>query len=267
MLRTIYTRVQQAGPVLAAVVGVVLVGSIVAMLAADLDHKTADDFRYQLADNLTLMAAVLSFILVFVLTGEVDAPSETGSAHRLWLMIVSAGMGMVAAGALILMAEYFYDEMRAYEIVLGLTIGAAVGVTLYNLWRPLVVGDHYRVGWPDLVALLGAFVLLTLVTLGLRWRAAGSDVLTWVVVPLFLFVMPGLSLGFVLLPEETRWLERLLFATPLAIATQLLILMWLTQLDIPITLAVFFLVSSLVNITGFSVAVLQRLTRSNLEAG
>ncbi len=258
MLNKVHARVRQIRPVLVAAFVVLLFGSILAMFVADLSHKLSGDFRYHLADNLTAVAAVLSFFLAFLLSGEPGEPAEARFAPRVWQIIISAGIGVIVAGAMYLMVYYYYDKVRPYEIVVELATSTAIAAAVYSLLRPAAAGDSYRLERFDPLMMFGAFTLLTVITIVLRWRAAGSDVLTWIVVPPYLFVMPGLSLGLALLPENTHWLERLVLAVPLSITTQLVALVWVVQLGIAVDLTVFFLVSGLINITGFAVVGYQR---------
>ncbi len=83
-----------------------------------------------------------------------------------------------------------------------------------------------------------------------RFLVPGSALLTWVIAPLFVFFVPGLSLAAALLPRSAGWMDYFFFAPPLSLGVALISLLWLNWLAIPATVPVFFLISYIFTLLG-----------------
>jgi hypothetical protein len=116
-----------------------------------------------------------------------------------------------------------YPTLPAYTAVASFVLGAALLAVVYALLDEDSVIDSEKPGFR-----LNIFwVFLISATATMRVVSPGSPVLNWCLTPLFVLVMPGWSLGSVLLPAPAGFLERLLWAPVISLSAQLVALMWL----------------------------------------
>lgn len=186
------------------------------------------DFPYLLAENLLLVAALLSVLLALI-TQRPDAhQGETDHALAPVLVaLVVGGLGIV------LLARY-QEGLSLYDVLLAILLALAVeaGAGLLRAARdeaPAEAAPHFSVG--TLVALGGVLLLTAL----LRLLGPGSALLVYILAPLAVFVAPGLALALALLDADVPPLAYAALAPALSVAVEAVYLAWLAQLGIAIS--------------------------------
>ncbi|MBL8133534.1 MAG: hypothetical protein JNL42_16855 [Anaerolineae bacterium] len=187
------------------------------------------DFPYLLAENLLLVAALLSVLLALI-TRRPDAPNdgETGQS------LAPALVALVVGGLGIVLLARYQEGLSLYDVLLVILLALAVeaGAGLLRTARdeaPAQTAPRFSVG--TLVA-LGGVLLLTVL---LRLLGPGSALLVYVFAPLAVFVVPGLALSLALLDADTPPLAHAALAPALSVAVEAVYLAWLAQLGIAIS--------------------------------
>lgn len=252
MLSNVYARVRNWSLVLANAVGLMLVVCCVLLLVADMERKPANDSMILLADNLAIVTAALSGVLAVLLLAR---PAEATPTFKQSTIPTLAGIaaGLLTAGTLLTILHNFYSELTPHDIALGVALCIGIGFTVNTLLAPFAERHARPAPHVPLWTLLAGVIIFTGLGIFLRWQFAGSTVLTWVIAPANLFVLPGICLGMLLLPNQTRWTERLILAPPLAIAALLVTLSWLLLFGIPASLGVLVMVGSLISLTALAI--------------
>lgn len=243
---------------LASVVGtMVSLGSLLLLCAVTV-NAGHDALLFAVADNLLIAGAVLSLFLALARIEE--SPVILGDYDYKVMMFPATS----AISATIAATIVRYGGFRAYEFTVALLVGLGVALLPFVLAEGSLIASTEPLSRRALLTM--HFLLLPIIISGilLRYAAPGSDLLTWVIAPIYVFMVPGMSLGAALHPASTRWLERLCWGPPLSLAAQLISLMWLNWLAIPTTIPVFFLISGVFTLIGFWVVAFRRGEREAL---
>lgn len=235
---------------LAGGLGILLVIACLVMLAADVSRQSPQSFLYALADNLFVACAVLALLLALVAPAQraVGVGGEGSTGRQL---AVSVGVGAAVAAVALALVAVAGRAVGLHSVTLSVALGVGIGLVVLSLLRPLAAaGWREPVGIRYAAWLYGALAALVLVGAVLRWLWPGDDLLTWVIVPVDFLLVPGLSLGLVLLPRSASWPERLLYAVPLSLSFHVVSLMWFDLLGIPVTMPLFYLLAGAVALAG-----------------
>lgn len=177
----------------------------------------------RLSDASFVAAAVLSIVLALGRSRSKFGPPPSALVAGL----VALGGASAAFGAVVVHSR----ELDLYTKVAAGLLGASLLALTVAIRddAPLAAASAR----PSLLDPVWVFV--TGSAIALRFLSPDSAWLEWVVAPVFVMVMPGWSLGALLLPIETGWMERLFWAPVLSIGALVLALIWLDWAGITIT--------------------------------
>lgn len=222
-----------------------MLGSV-GVVAAEAQIIPYTHFLYLAAENLLAVSVVLALALAFTLA---PTPLPGRFTHPAYIATL-AGI-LSAAGSLALVLNAGGDYLL-YQAVIALLIGAAVGALSYIM---LTEVDAARTaGKPAPLLLYAALAALLLIAGALRLVAPGSAALTFIFAPLLYFLVPGLALTFALLPRDAPWLDHLVYAAPISIGAQFIVVAWCVQLGIALTPLLVYVSASVIIVVGFGVA-------------
>jgi hypothetical protein len=251
-----------------------IVGSTFLLIADMMTKRRYDDQLFAIADNLFVVSAILSCIMVLVFARSDKSIDIVWPRQR--RLITSFIIGAISVLVELAVTSFYYDSMGLYQLIFSIIIGINTGIIVFNMTtsrslaghQPLVsevisLPTQYKDASPEAIPaelsislsriykIYGVLLLLIVAAIVLRVVAPGTTILVWFEAPLNMFLVPGLSLAIAVLPSSARWLEWFLFAPALAIGTQLTGLVWLDLIGIPAKVPVFFLLTTLITLAGF----------------
>lgn len=200
----------------------IVAGSVSLMISQTLRLDFASPGA-RLSDASFVAAAVLSLVLALGRPRPKSGPPPSALAAGLVALCGAAA----AFGAVVVHS----GELDLYTKVAAGLLGAsllALAVAIRDDASPAAASAR-----PSLLDPLWVFIAGS--AIALHFLSPGSIWLEWVVAPVFALIMPGWSLGALLLPVETGWMERLFWAPVLSIGALAVALIWLDWVGITIT--------------------------------
>jgi len=229
---------------------IILLGSW-SITLAESANAARDDLLYILGDNFFVVAGVLAVVLVIVQNPRSWTPDARISAGR-WQWLAFTTVPFIP----LLLVLFRQSSQRSFEILAALALGASIAVLLWSF------RSAHRVESPPprsvSVAMIALIALILIAGIVLRFSASGSSLLLWAIAPLLILVAPGLSLSAALLPKDAGYLEQALYAVPLSVTAQLIVILWMNLLGVTISTPIVFGVAGVLILGGLSVAVLRR---------
>lgn len=181
---------------------------------------------YIFGENVLIVGCIASVLLVLTRVPN----SEANDAAQGIPFRTSAALGVGAfGGAALLLARQ--GGLDVYNATIGLLIALSLFIALN---APSTDETAEARGWGIRFrsSAVGITAVLALTCL-LRLLASPSDLLTYVLAPLTVFILPGLALA--LKDEETPVYVHIALIPALSIASQLIVVAWLLWLRIPLT--------------------------------
>jgi hypothetical protein len=226
-----------------------ILGSV-GVAAAEAQIISYTHFVYLAAENLLAISVVLAVALAFTL---MPPPLPTPLSHPAYIAVIAGVVSALASLALVLIAGGDYVP---YEALIALLMGAAVGGLSYVA---LTDADAARTaGQPAPILLYAALAALLVIAGALRLIAPGSPLLTFVFAPILYFLLPGLALTFALLPHAARLIDHLVYAAPISIGAQFIVVAWCVQVGIALTPLLIYVGASAIIVIGFGIALIRQ---------
>ncbi|NDJ61263.1 MAG: hypothetical protein GYB67_09070 [Chloroflexi bacterium] len=228
------------------ILALLIAGGSLLLILADATNVASADPLYMLGDNFFAVSAALSLLLVVLLPpNTVTDAASTAEPHR-WYRWLSPLVLLIVPGLTLLHTGLVLSR----ELLTATLIGVSTAVLLQTYALSPGVAPQHTPPKPRLTLIYIVLAAITIAAIALRIIAPGSTILTWIVAPLMIFVVPGLSVGKALLPPETGLFEQLAFAPPLSLSLHLIGILWLNWLSIPVSAAGVFSLAGIYTLIG-----------------
>ncbi len=222
--------------IVAGACGFLAVVGCFGLFLADSLQFPIDSLAYRLIDNTILVGALLGLVLAFL---QAEEPTGDKEPSRTSVVIIAACAGIMTLTAV----AGHYRGFPFYPILTAFTTGVAVVALVFVLNASSSADDRPARFDRKLLRVTLVMWLLAGATIAIRLLAPGAGFLMWVLAPVYVLMMPGLSLGAVLLPSSTDWIVRLVWAPVLSICFQVVILMWMNTLGLAVSVPTIFVLA------------------------
>lgn len=209
---------------------------------------------YFLGENLLIIGGVMGLalaVLTWLARPAVDDETASG------LPTLSLALIAVASGgiALVLLAQN-RGSVAVYDAAIGILIAVSMYIT-FNMTdeggsRTAPTVDPVSVGIGLRSVAIGVAVILA-VTGVLRLVAAPFDLLTYILAPITVFIVPGLALTLALRDTETPVFAHVALIPVLSVASQMIVVAWLLWLRVPVTPLAMLAACTVITIAGLTV--------------
>lgn len=210
-----------------------LVVASLALVVVQTLHLPLSSRLQGVIDAVVVAAAMLSLGFAAAWRGGIDDTPQVSTRTRAALAVCAPVLAVVATFV-------HHRGFRLYDSAVALMIGAIIGMLATRATSPEENVER-RVPAALLVGALVAAVAG-------RFLIGATFVQTWLLSPLFVLVLPGIALTFALLPSSTDWGERLCWAPPLSVGSQIVSLLWLDWLGVSASLTVFVVVATAITV-------------------
>lgn len=246
VLRSLRTS-RAARPVGFSLSIVIGLGALLVVLA-DSRLIEYDNLLYFIGENLLVVGGILG--IVFTVLTRWQTPTEDPAQESAERREALAMTPIAAGGIALFLLARNQGSVTVYDAAISILIAVSMVLGLHPAdsgthdeaakWTPSGVRSAY--------ALIAAILALTGI---LMLIAAPNDVLTYILMPLAVFVMPGLTLTLALPEEDTPIYVHLALIPVLSLTSQMILVAWMLWLRLPIT--AFSLLATCVVISGIGV--------------
>lgn len=208
---------------------------------------------YVVGENLLIVGSIASLVLVVSTSLRNSKPD--GEAPRGVSLRTSAALGVGSfGGAALLLTRQ--GGFNVYSVAIGLLIALSLFIALNaDSTAETLEAQDWRIGFRSIA--IGIAVLLAL-TWALRLLASPSDLLTYVLAPVAVFILPGLALTLASQDEDTPVYVHIALIPVLSIASQLIVVAWLLWLRVPVTPLAMLIGCAAITVGGLVVGVIAK---------
>jgi hypothetical protein len=220
------------------VVAALLVIASIVVIVAEAMRSPSSPFLHRSGDYLLFAAALSS---IGTATGRRGKSEDRSSRSRVWGGVAGAGAAVPVIATLA-----HHRGFEIYPLVVAVVIGASTAALVA---RERAASADVPAPFPMVL-----WLFLPAITLAGRHLAPGSILQSFVLAPLFVLLLPGLALGYALLPAAAgRW-ERLFWAPVLSLGTYIVSLLWLDWLGVTAWVTLFVVIAVYFTGLGLSAA-------------